>query len=112
MKSDKTYLKHILKSINIIEEYINDIDYVAFANNQMMIDAVIRNLEIIGEASNNLSAKIRAVFPNYTLQDPIDMRNFLIHEYFGVRHDIVWGTCKKNLPELKIFIEKALKEHS
>ena len=108
MKENKIYLEHILKAIKIIEEFIGGMDYSSFQKDRRTIDAVIRNLEIIGEASNNLSAEFIASFPDYTLQDSIDMRNFLIHEYFGVRADIVWGTCKNDLPELKIFIEKAL----
>jgi len=105
MKSDNAYLEHILDAINSIESYVGNADYETFKNNEMVIDAVIRRLEIIGEASNNLSEKFRRDNPELPHRDAIDMRNFLIHEYFGVNTEIVWKTCKNNLPELKKFVE-------
>lgn len=108
MKSDTTYLEHILEAINSIESYIGDLDYEAFKNNKMAIDAVIRELEIVGEASNNLSDKFKKDNPEMPHRDAIDMRNFLAHEYFGVNTKIVWKTCKNNLPALKKFVESCL----
>lgn len=110
MKDDKIYLEHILGAIEQIQEYIKGFDYEKFEQDRRTVDAVVRNLEIIGEATNSLSSKFKASFPDYALQDPIDMRNFLIHEYFGVRADVVWGTCQKDLPELKIFVQKILEK--
>jgi len=108
MKSDTTYLEHILEAINAIESYLGNFDYEKFKDNKMVIDAVIRELEIIGEASNNLSEKFKKDNPEMPHRDAIDMRNLLIHEYFGVNTKIVWKTCKNNLPELKKFIEALL----
>lgn len=67
----------------------------------MMIDAVVRELEIIGEAAKNLSEDFRRKYPKFPLRESADMRNFLIHEYFGVNSKIVWNTCKNDLPDLK-----------
>ena len=97
-----------MEAIDSIESYIGDFDYEAFRNNKMAVDAVVRELEIIGEASNNLSEKFKRDNPEMPHRDAIDMRNFLAHEYFGVNTKIVWKTCKNNLPVLKKFIESFL----
>jgi uncharacterized protein with HEPN domain len=76
----------------------------------MMIDAVVRELEIIGEASNNLSEEFREQYSDILWRRMKDMRNFLIHEYFGINLKVVWDTCKKDLPELKTFIKKVLSD--
>lgn len=101
MKDDKTYLLHISDAIEKIERYIKADDFDVFSNNDMMADAVVRELEIIGEAARNLSDS----FVNRHRQMPWSkikaMRNVLIHEYFGVNLKVVWDTCKNDLPELK-----------
>ncbi len=104
MRDDKTYLKHILDAIESIEDYIGQTAYEQFASNKMMLDAVIRELEIIGEAVNNLSRQFRDSHSQILWRRMTDMRNFLIHEYFGVNTKVVWDTCKTDLPELKAFI--------
>ena len=108
MKSDITYLEHILEAINTIEAYLKDVSYEEFASNKMMIDAVIRELEIIGEAANNLSKKFTKDNSEFPARDAIDMRNFLTHEYFGVNTKILWETCKNDLPETKRFLQSYL----
>ena len=74
----------------------------------MILDAVVRELEIIGEASNNLSEEFREQYSDILWRRMKDMRNFLIHEYFGGNTKVVWDTCKKNLPELKRFVTDIL----
>ena len=108
MKKDKVYLHHILDAIADINHYLDGMDYSDFEKNKMAIDAVIRKLEIIGEATNNLSSNFIAMFSDFPVNDPVDMRNFLIHEYFGVKTKIVWDTCKNDLPGLKNVINKIL----
>jgi uncharacterized protein with HEPN domain len=110
MRNDRTYLAHIREAIENIEEYLEGVSYEQFASGKMMIDAVIRELEIIGEASNNLSDEFRRQHSDVLWQRMKDMRNFLIHEYFGVNTKVVWDTCKDDLPQLKSFIEKILDE--
>lgn len=105
MKSDSVYLEHILEAIKIIDGYIDGMEYEEFKNNKMASDAVIRELEIVGEAANNLSEKFLRDNQDMPFHDAIDMRNFLIHEYFGVNNRLVWDTCKEDLPELKKFVE-------
>lgn len=108
MKSDTAYLEHILEAITTIDAYLKDVSYEEFENNKMIIDAVIRELEIVGEASNNLSDKFIKDNPEFPARDAIDMRNFLTHEYFGVNTKIVWETCKNDLPGIKEFIQDFL----
>lgn len=104
MKDDQVYLRHILDAVEKIETYLAGQTYKSFSNNNMIIDAVVRELEIIGEATNHLSDLLRENHPEIPWRDAIDMRNILIHEYFGVRTHLVWDTCKEDLPKLKKFI--------
>lgn len=104
MKNDRTYLTHIQDAIESIEEYLQGVGYNDFVSNKMMVDAVIRELEIIVEASNNLSDSFRDRHSDMFWRRMKDMRNFLIHEYFGVNKKVLWDTCKEDLPKLKSFI--------
>ena len=105
MKDDQVYLRHILDAVEKIETYLGSQTYEFFSNNDMMIDAVVRELEIVGEATSHLSNQLRASHPEIPWRDAIDMRNFLIHGYFGVRTRVVWDTCKEDLPKLKKLID-------
>lgn len=109
MKGDGVYLKHILEAVESIENYTKDLDYALFGKDKKTIDAVVRELEIIGEAANNLSDEFKNSHPEIPFRDMTDMRNVLIHEYFGVNKKVVWDTCKENLPKLKEIIEESLK---
>jgi len=108
MKHDVVYLRHILDAIEKIETYLKGATYESFCSNDMMIDAVVRELEIIGEASSNLAEEFRTKHPDLPWRDAVDMRNFLIHEYFGVRTQVVWDTCREDLPLMKRLISKFL----
>lgn len=108
MKDDLLYLGHINDAIEVIEEYLGDASYEQFIANKMMIDAVVRELEIIGEATSKLSKDFRKWNPEIPFRDIIDMRNVLIHDYAGVNTMIVWETCKNDLPALKKAVQKSL----
>lgn len=111
MKNDEVYLNHILQAIGKIEKYLKDIDSQAlFKNNDIVIDAVVRELGIIGEAACNLSEKFKKDNPAIPLRDAIDMKNFLIHEYFGVNTKVIWDTYKDDLPKLKEQVEEYLEK--
>ena len=98
-------LQDILKAIEKIEVYIIDLTINQFKKNDLIIDAVIRNLEIIGEASKSIPTTIRKQYPVIPWDQMNGMRNILIHEYFGVDIDTVWHTVKRHLPELKKQLE-------
>lgn len=110
MKDDKLYLGHINDAVETIDKYLGETDYQQFCENKMMVDAVVRQLEIIGEATNNLSRDFRSTHPEVPFRDIIDMRNVLIHDYAGVNTMIVWETCKIDLPPLKKAVEELLRD--
>ena len=106
------YLQHILEAIKRIQRYVTDIDEVSFLENELIQDAVIRNLEIIGEASRNIGRH----YPEYAEQHEnvpfsiaYEMRNALAHGYFKVDQEMVWKTIERDLPELEVMIEALLK---
>lgn len=97
------YLAHILQSIERINAYTEDMDEVKFLDNQMVQDAVIRNFEIIGEASNNIEKhypEFSAAHPELTLSYAYQMRNAVAHGYFKVDFEVVWKTIHRDLPGL------------
>jgi uncharacterized protein with HEPN domain len=97
------YLAHILEAIERIERYTEDMDALAFLGNQLVQDAVIRNLEIIGEASNNIDKhhpEFAAAHPELPLVFAYQMRNAVAHGYFKVDFEIVWKTIHSDLPGL------------
>lgn len=110
LHKDEFYLGHINDAINSIKQFMGNIDYESFCKNKMMVNAVIREIEIIGEASNNLSDAFKKAHPQIPFRDIIDMRNFLSHEYFGVNTEVVWDTCKNDLVELENIIIPILSE--
>jgi len=110
MKHDLVYLRHMLEAIEKIERYLTGTDYEAFSQNDMVVDSVVRELEIIGEAARNLSAPFIEAHPALPWRRMTAMRNVLIHQYFGVNLKVVWDTCHSNLPQLKSFVQKLLAE--
>ena len=98
---DKVRLLHILDAITEIEHYIQDADMDTFINNSMMFNATLRQLEIIGEASNRLSEELLHKTPDIPWSRIIGLRNLVIHEYFGIDDFTIWNVVKINLPPLK-----------
>ena len=98
---DKARLMHILDAIAEIETYITDVDINTFINNSMMFNATLRQLEIIGEASNRLSENLLLNSPDIPWARIIGLRNLVIHEYFGIDDFTIWNVIKINLPTLK-----------
>lgn len=109
-ESDLVYLRHILQAIENIDEYLKGFDYESFCEDKKTIDAVVRGLEIIGEASNNISDGFKKEHPKIPFRDIKDTLNRLIHEYFGVNKKIVWNTCQIDLKELKALISPLIKK--
>ncbi len=106
MKDDKAYIEHILLSISKVKEYTKDIDKNGFEKNSMVQDAVIRNIEIIGEATKKVSNNLKKTYPEIPWKEMAGMRDKLIHDYMGVGTDVVWKTIRVDLP----FLEKLLKD--
>jgi uncharacterized protein with HEPN domain len=102
------FVEDILESINLIEEYIKDMDFEQFKNDRKTIDAVVRNFEIIGEASKNIPEEIKKQHQDIDWKGIIGFRNRIAHEYFGVSVSIIWNIIKKELPYLKEKIKKII----
>lgn len=105
------YLRHIRDAIERIGRYVRDIDEATFLQNDMAQDAVIRNLEIIGEASHNIEQhypEFAAEHPELPLAFAYQMRNAVAHGYFKVDLEIVWNTIQNDLPGLYERIERIL----
>lgn len=113
MKKDPTvFLHHILESIAAIEAYTNGLSEDAFLADQKTQDAVVRRLEIIGEAVRNLPEETRQLASAVAWRQIMAMRNILIHEYFGVDLKLVWRVVQKDLPAFKVHIEALLQAAS
>ncbi|MDK2824956.1 Uncharacterized conserved protein, contains HEPN domain [Methanolobus vulcani] len=108
MKDNSVFLNYILDAINQIEEYTEYLTYEEFLEKRLIQDAVIRQLEIIGEATKNISPSTTENYPLIPWKEIAGMRDKLIHVYFGVDLDEVWNTTKRDIPELKTVIETIL----
>jgi len=109
-RSVKCYLQDILDAIEKIKKYTAKVDYEMFSKNQMMIDAVLMNIAIIGESVKKIPEDVKERYPDIPWKDIAGMRDKVIHDYFGVDVNIVWETIKKNVPELEQKIKVMLKE--
>ena len=110
MKRDKPYLQHIYDSICDIEQFTRDVSQGQFFENKEKQYAVIRALEIIGEATKNISRQLRATYPKMPWKTMAGMRDKLIHEYFGVKLERLWEVIQKDLPALKEQISQILEQ--
>jgi len=105
---DKVRLRHILDAILEIESYSFNTDFSGFMENSMMRFACIKQMEIIGEASNHISEETKAKFSTIQWSQIIGMRNIFIHEYFGIDLRLVWEIIKVDLPGLKEKVSEIL----
>ena len=94
-------LSDILESIDRVPQYIKGLSFDAFSNDQKSIDAVVRNLEIIGEAANRLPDEFREKHPQVEWHKVVGLRNRIIHDYFGIDLEIIWQIIHANLPKLR-----------
>jgi len=106
MKDDSIYIEHILNSINRIIDYISGKDRQAFEADLVTQDAVVRQLEVIGEATKRVSKELRSKHPDIPWADMAGMRDVLIHDYIDVDLGVVWKTASENIPDLKALILK------
>jgi len=103
------YLEDILDALEKIENYTKNISFAEFTDNDMVIDAVIRNFEVIGEATKSIPDEIKEKYPEVEWKEVTGFRNVLIHDYFGIDLEAIWETINKNLLPFKRHILKVLK---
>ncbi len=94
-------LNDICQSIDRIEQYIKNLLFDAFSEDQKSVDAVVRNLEIIGEAASRPPDEFKEKYSEIEWHKVVGLRHRIVHEYFGVDLEIVWQILQKDLPELK-----------
>jgi len=104
------YLNDIVESITDIRDFTTGQTRESFSTDKKTIKAVVRSLEVIGEAASKLPQHIRDRYPEISWQEIIGMRNRLIHEYFGVDLDIVWQTIEEDLEPLDKMVKKIISE--
>lgn len=101
MRDFKLYLQDILRAIRAIENFVEGMSFEEFKKDDKTASAVIRKLEIIGEATKKIPKQIREKYPLVPWKAMARMRDVLIHGYFAVDYKIVWDTIKKDLPIIK-----------
>lgn len=112
-KKDRTYrlfLEDMLLSMNRVAEYINGLSFIEFKHDYKTVDAVIRNFEIIEEASNSMPIEVKNKYSKVPWEEMYLMRNKISHEYFGIDYEILWDVASNYLPENKLQIEEILQK--
>lgn len=100
------YLEDIQLSMSRISEYIANLDFISFKRDYKTVDAVVRNFEIIGEASKSLPDSIRNKYPMVPWKEMYYLRNKVSHEYFGIDYEIIWDVATNYLPDNKSEIDR------
>jgi len=104
----RAYFRDILEAIRKIKRYTENINFEEFADNELIQDGVVRNLEIIGEAVKNIPEDVKRDNPDVEWRKIAGLRDILIHAYFGVDVEVVWDIVKNKVPKLKEKIENIL----
>ena len=101
MDKDKAYILHILDELENIDKFLAGVDFVSFIGDAKTSKAVERSLEIIGEASKNLSEEFKEKNREIPWRNVVGLRDKIIHHYFDVDYQTIWDIVQKNLPELR-----------
>jgi|TARA_R110000744_G_C19082903_1_gene531463 uncharacterized protein with HEPN domain len=106
------YLEDMLQSMERIEEYLVEIDFDKFSKTHIVIDATVRNFEIIGEAAKSVPINIQEKYPEIPWKKIYGLRNLISYEYFGIDYEMIWKIAKTNLPQNQIDLEKIVKREN
>lgn len=107
-RRDNDYLSDVLEAMSRVLRYVEGMSFEDFMQDIRTQDAVVRNIEIIGEATKHLSISCRRRFPQIPWKEMAGMRDKLIHHYFGVNYDVVWTVATEEIPQLVPIIAEAL----
>lgn len=108
MKDDIILIRHIIEAADKINRYIDGMKLTEFEQDEKTLDAVVRELTIIGEAAANISDEWKEEFPDVPLGEAIGMRNRIVHEDWAVDTDVVWKTCLEDIPNLRNKLESVI----
>ena len=111
-RDPRLYLDDILEAIVRIRDYVSDFDFSRFSQDSKTQDAVVRNLEIIGEAAGRLPESIQAGAEDIEWRKIVGLRNILAHEYFGVSLPVVWDVVQNKLKPLELACRKLLEDET
>jgi uncharacterized protein with HEPN domain len=106
----KLFIEDILESIRLIKNYVENMGFDDFKNDRKTIDAVVRNFEIIGEASRFIPDEIKGKYENADWKGIVGLRNRIAHEYFDISLSIVWHIVMKELPTLEDQMKEILEQ--
>ena len=101
-------IQDILNAIAKIRRYVSDVDFETFENEEEIMDAVIHNLTVIGEAANHVPQEIRSRYPDIPWRQMIDLRNFSVHAYWNLHPSVIWDTILNDLPPLVELLNRLL----
>ncbi|MBF0337733.1 MAG: DUF86 domain-containing protein [Nitrospirae bacterium] len=110
MRDHVLYLKDIIESIGLIEQFVADMEIEDLKKDIKTSDAVIKRFENIGEATKNIPDDIKSRYPEIPWKEMAGMRDKLVHFYFGVKYELVWAAIKNSLPSIKPLLNKMLDE--
>ena len=99
--SQLEFFRHILHECEYLQKESKENSFEEFMKNERLSKAICRSLEIIGEACNKIHPDIKGMYPYIPWREISDIRNKIIHHYFGIDYDIVWDTVKTDIPELQ-----------
>ncbi|MCJ7623841.1 MAG: DUF86 domain-containing protein [Anaerolineaceae bacterium] len=111
MKDNRLYLIHIKECLDKIYAYLGATDKSGFLSNEMLQDAVIRNLQIMSESTQRISEELKEKYPNIEWHKISGFRNIVVHEYLNLDAERVWLVIENDLPPLRKTIEKMLEEN-
>ena len=103
------YIKDILQNMQDAIDFIGDMSYEQFVDDKKTLNAVLRSIESIGEATKNVPEELRANYPDVPWKEMAGMRDKVIHFYFGVDKEVVWFVVKDRIPTIQPFIQQALR---
>lgn len=112
MRDYKLYLNDILEATQRIEKYTKRLTFEKLETDTLVIDGVVRNLEIIGEAAKNVPAHVKERYPETEWKKIAGLRDILAHEYFGIDLEVVWDIIKNKLPILKLQVHQILNKRN